>query len=321
MNQSKSPKSIENPKPHPDSVSGAQRGMKDTSKAEIYKGVLFILISGVFFSFMGLFVSLAGDLPVIQKSFFRNFISMLLSLAILLQSRVHWKVGKGNRLTLFLRATCGTLGLVCNFYALSHLQISDAVILNKLAPFCTILFSCVLLKEKIKPWQAILIGVAFVGALFVIKPSFANANLFASLVGVAGGVLAGAAYTFLRKCQQGGVQGAFIVFFFSAFSTLVLLPVLVLQYEPMTLQQSIYLVLTGLCAAGGQFGITAAYRHAPAREISIYDYMQIIFSMVLGFVAFGTLPDHWSLLGYVIILSVAILNFLFNRRRLTATKL
>ena len=48
----------------------------------------------------------------------------------------------------------------------------------------------------------------------------------------------------------------------------------------MTAKQLVYLLLVGLCAAGGQFAITAAYTFAPSREISVYDYSNVIFTAI-----------------------------------------
>ncbi|MCD7773793.1 MAG: EamA family transporter, partial [Ruminococcus sp.] len=63
------------------------------------------------------------------------------------------------------------------------------------------------------------------------------------------------------------------------------------------------------------FSITAAYYYAPAREISVYDYSQIIFAALLGFILFGQVPDGLSVLGYVIIIGVAIVMFWYNNKR------
>ena len=73
--------------------------------------------------------------------------------------------------------------------------------------------------------------------------------------------------------------------------------------------------LAGLFASGGQFTITAAYTCAPAGEISIYDYSQIIFSTILGFVFLGQIPDMWSFVGYGIIIAASVAMFLFNNRK------
>ena len=115
------------------------------------------------------------------------------------------------------------------------------------------------------------------------------------------------------------MKGPFIVFFFSAFSCTVTLPYLIFNYHPMSGVQLLYLLLAGLSATGGQFTITAAYIYAPAREISVYDYSQIIFSSLLGFFVFGQTPDIWSFIGYVLIVLMAVLMFFYNRKHLQPT--
>ena len=106
-----------------------------------------------------------------------------------------------------------------------------------------------------------------------------------------------------------------IVFFFSTFSMLACVPYLIVDFHPITGQQLVFLLLTGLAAAGGQFGVTAAYTYAPASEISVYDYTQIMFSAILGLLFFGQLPDFLSFAGYCIIVIAGICMFLYNRRR------
>ena len=119
----------------------------------------------------------------------------------------------------------------------------------------------------------------------------------------------------MRKLSLRGEKGPLIVCFFSAFSCLVTLPFLIFDFHPMGWLQVLMLLLAGLAAAGGQFGITAAYSHAPAREISVYDYSQIIFSALLGFFIFGQIPDILSWLGYLIICAMAVLMFFYNLKR------
>lgn len=149
---------------------------------------------------------------------------------------------------------------------------------------------------------------------FVIKPTFRNAELIPSLIGLLGGFGAGIAYTMVHKLGQEKVDGSFIVFFFSAFSTLVFLPFMIAEYKPMTALQLGYLLLAGLSATGGQYTITAAYIYAPARDISVYDYSQIVFSSLLGLFVFGQVPDVLSIIGYVIIIAMAAAMFFLNRK-------
>jgi drug/metabolite transporter (DMT)-like permease len=207
------------------------------------------------------------------------------------------------------------VGIFGNFYALGHFLLADASMLNKMSPFFAVVFSFIFLKEKMSFFQITAVVVSFIGSLFIIKPTFANVALFPALAGLVGGMGAGAAYTTVRVLGKRGEKGPYIVFFFSAFSCLVVLPYLLFNFSPMTLFQLLVLIGAGVAAAGGQFAITAAYCHAPAREISIFDYTQIIFASLLGFVMFGQIPDVWSVAGYVIICSMAIAMFFYTAKK------
>jgi len=274
-----------------------------------------ILCSAFCFSMMNVFVRLSGDVPSIQKSFFRNLVAALFALFILLRNNESFRWKAGNLKYLLLRSVTGTIGILGNFYAVDHLVLADATMLNKMSPFFGVIFSAIFLKEKCKPTQALAVIGAFIGSLFIIKPSFANADLLASLIGFMGGVGAGAAYTTVRYLGLRGERGPLIVFFFSTFSCLVVSPVLIFDYHPMATSQLLMLLMAGLCAAGGQFSVTAAYKFAPARELSVYDYSQILFAAVTGYFVFNQIPDGYSFIGYAIIIGMAIMMFLYNNRQ------
>lgn len=284
-----------------------------------YKGILYIICSAFFFALMNVFVRMSGDLPSIQKSFFRNLIAFFIAAAMLVKSHERLSLKKENMIYLLLRSAFGTVGILCNFYAVDHLVLADASMLNKMSPFFAILFSVLILNETVKTRQLLYVAGAFAGALFILKPTVVGMDLKAALIGLTGGVGAGAAYTFVRLLSRRGEKGPFIVAFFSGFSCLVTLPYLIFQFHAMSVRQLIFLLLAGIAAAGGQFTITAAYSYAPAREISVYDYSQILFSAVLGFLLFGQLPDLLSWLGYTIICAMAVLMFLYNQRTMEDT--
>lgn len=277
-----------------------------------YKGIIFIVMSAFFFALMNMCVRLSGDLPSVQKSFFRNFIAFLIAAVTIARSHIAFSGKRENIKYLLLRSICGTMGILGNFYAVDHLALADASMLNKMSPFFAIIFSVFILSERVKPAQALMVAGAFLGSLFIIKPTIWNMNLFPAVIGFIGGAGAGAAYTYVRKLSGCGEKGPFIIVFFSGFSCLVTLPFLILDYHPMTWRQLAILLLAGVAAAGGQFTITAAYSYAPAREISAYDYSQIIFSAILGFFIFGQIPDIFSWIGYVIIIAMAVAMFLYN---------
>ena len=278
-------------------------------------GVLFILGAALCFALMNLFVNLAGDLPVMQKVFFRNLIASVAVFFLLLFQKEKFRIhSKECLFWLFLRSFVGFLGVILNFYAIDTIgSISDASILNKLSPFFAILFSVFLLKEKPRLYEIGFVALAFLGALFVVKPTFTAASLPA-LAGVLSGASAGFAYSCVRVLSVKGERGMMTVFFFSAFSTLVALPFFIAFYEPMTPFQLFALLMAGVSATGGQFFITAAYRFAPAKEIAVFDYSQVLFAAVLGFLFLDQLPDLFSLAGYGIIIGAAVGKQLLARR-------
>jgi drug/metabolite transporter (DMT)-like permease len=269
---------------------------------------------------MNVFVRLSGDLPVMEKSFFRNLVAFFFALMILKRSKTELRIERTQLPFLFLRSILGTAGILCNFYAVDHLLVADASMLNKLSPFFVIIFSIFILREKVTLPQFTFICIAFVGCLFVIKPGVLGMEVVPALIGLCGGICAGGAYTFVRYLGNHGVAGPIIVLFFSAFSCLSMIPGLLLHYQPMSFAQFLCLLMTGLCAAGGQFSITAAYTHAPAREISIYDYTQIIFSTILGFLFFAQMPDGYSFLGYFIICAASVGMFIYNNKKENVVK-
>ena len=279
------------------------------------KGIIYIVVAAFGFSFMSLFVKLAGDLPAFQKAFFRNFIALIFITVMMLRENIGFAPKKENIPGILGRSLCGTLGLLCNFYALGTRNLSDANMLNKLSPFFAIIFSIFLLREKPTAAQVLGVAVAFGGSLLIIKPGFADAQLIPALAGVLGGLGAGAAYTFVRKLGKKGENSTRIVFYFSAFSCLFCLPFLIVQYKSMTFLQTLYLIFAGTFACVGQLGITKAYLCAPAKEISVYDYTQVIFAALLGFFVFGDLPDIWSVLGYILICGAGVAMFFYNKRK------
>ena len=278
------------------------------------KGILFILLAAFFFCLMSVFVRLSGDVPTMQKAFFRNIVAAAVAIVILLRSGQRVTVKKESLLPLILRSAFGTAGILSNFWAVDHLGIADANMLNKLSPFFAILMSIFILGEIPNRIEWLSVLLAFIGAAFVAKPSSGIVS-FPALIGIFGGFSAGTAYTFVRRLGLQGVKGPIVVAFFSIFSTLVLLPNFLMNYQPMSVLQLVFLIFAGCAAAGGQLSVTAAYQHAPARDISVFDYSQVIYAAAFGIMLFGELPDVWSLIGYVIIIGTAFTKWYLVTQR------
>ena len=284
-------------------------------------GILFILGAALCFALMNLFVNMTGDLPLMQKVFFRNGLTVVVVFVILCFQKEHFRIRSRACIPWhLLRSGIGLLGVVLNFYAIDHIgSISDASILNKLSPFFAILLSVFLLKEKPAIPEIVFVLLAFAGAMCVVNPRF-DMEVLPALSGFASGACAGFAYTCVRILGTKGERGIMTVFFFAAFSTVLSLPLMIAFYEPMTPMQLVWLLLAGAAATGGQFCITAAYRQAPAKEIAVFDYMQVFFAAILGYLFLDQTPKLLSYIGYAVIIGAAVGQWAYHLLRSRRTR-
>ncbi len=276
------------------------------------KGIICILFAAFGFSLMTFFVRISGDVPTMEKAFFRNAVAAVVSFFLLLRSGEKIRIQKNCAGDIFLRCLFGTSGLIANFYAIDKLNIADANMLNKLSPFFAILISIPILKEKPKKIDIMSVIVAFLGAMLIVRPSGSNIQFIPALIGLYGGFGAGTAYVFVRRLGKKGERTSIIVFCFSLFSTFATIPFIIMNFVPLSPVQLLCLIMAGVSATVGQFGITLAYKFAPAKEISVFDYTQVIFAAILGMLFLGELPTVMSVIGYVIIIGVAVFRWEYN---------
>ncbi|MCR5770200.1 MAG: DMT family transporter [Butyrivibrio sp.] len=280
---------------------------------ELRLAVLHILLAALGFALMTFFVRISGDLPTMEKAFFRNFVALFIAVYTLFKKKVGFKIVQNAKSSMFLRCLFGTTGLIANFWAIDHLGIADANMLNKLSPFFAIIMSYFIMKEIPNKVDWLCVILAFTGALFIIKPGLGLSS-FPALVGLYGGFGAGTAYAYVHKMGKLGQPGPTIVFYFSLFSCMLTLPFMIMQWEPMAPWQLGCLILSGISAAVGQFNITAAYQLAPAKSISVFDYTQVIFAAILGFLFLSEIPDVLSFVGYAVIIFAAVFKWEYNRK-------
>ncbi|MCR5047087.1 MAG: DMT family transporter [Treponema sp.] len=292
--------------------------LQKKSRARFIKGALCIVFSAFNFALMAALARLAGDVPFGEKAFFRNLVAVFVMGFLLFKNRAKINFPKGALKFLLLRSTAGSIGILGNFYALDRIPIADAGILNKMSPFFAVIFSLLLLGEKIAFVPMLSTIGAFLGAVFVIKPGASLMHSLPALAGFLGGMGAGFAYTCVRKLGEMKTSGELVIAFFSLFSCLLCLPFMLFDFCPLSTGQLLALLGAGVAGCLGQFGITYAYFFAPARDISIFDYSQIIFSSFLGFVMFNQIPDALSWIGYAIIASMALVVFIYNKRKFAA---
>ena len=261
-----------------------------------------MLISAAAFAAMGAFVKAAADVPLVEKVVVRNLVSLVI--AGIVASRM------GRPLLL------GVAGVTAYFYGIEHLILADAAMLSKLSPFFVAIFALIFLGERAPKLVIFAMVAAFAGVLLVIKPRF-DLSILPALIGLSSSVFAGGAYTVVRYLRTRETPET-IVFYFSLVTVVVLTPFMALNFHLPTLLEALFLLGIGVGAAIGQFGLTLAYRYAPAAGVSIYSYTTIIFSALLGLAFWAEVPDILSLIGGVLIIGGGALAFVAERPAETA---
>ncbi len=270
------------------------------------KGILYMVLSSFFFALMAAAVKLSGDIPTIEKLFFRNIVGFLAAACLIYRSGGSY-LGN-NRRHLLWRSVFGLIALFLYFYAIDNLPLANAVILNQLSPFFVLILSALFLGEKILKAQGAALALALTGVLLVIKPE-AGYTVVPALAGLFSAIFAGAAYVEIRHLRHSDHPQT-IVFYFTALTTLASLPFLLGgRFIVPSPPQFLALIAVGVFATVGQFFLTHSYRYAEAGDLSIYSYGLTIFSIMTGIILFREIPDAFSFLGVALILSGAFVNW------------
>ncbi len=272
------------------------------------KAIILMLFSAFTFSSMQIIVKLLTNIPLMEKVFFRNFISLIIAFFIIKKNNLSYFGKKENRKYLFYRYIFGFTGVILFFYATTQMLAADAAILNKLSPVFVIILAHFFLKERINKTKVLVLFVSIIGSLLVIKPKF-NLSVIPATLGFVSAILSAAAFIFITAI--GKKESIYtIVFCFSIYSSLSCLPFFLFDFVLPNLFELSLLILLGLLAALGQIALTCAFNQCHASEVSIYDYTNILFSTLLGYFFLSEIPDMLSILGGVlIILSSLILYF------------
>lgn len=279
----------------------------------IRKGILCAICSAFFLSLVSVGIRLAGDIDSMEKAFIRNLFFSVFALCTIIKNKPSFKTtGRGYVFTA-VRAIVGAVAVSLYFFVVDRMQLADVTMLNRTASIWAIVFSVFLLKEKAKLPHIFAITFAMIGSLFIIKPSPALFTPVALLAALSG-VLAGLAYAAMRVATKEGTEPIVLIFFFSVASCLVALPSTIVNFSVPSLAQLIALVFCGACTLVGQFFLVKAYSFAPAKDISVFDYSQGLFAAIWGFILFREIPDVYSFLGYLIIISMAIYIFLYDKK-------
>ena len=203
------------------------------------------------------------------------------------------------------RAGFGIAGMATLYYAIAHLTLAEALLLNYASPLFIPFIAWMVLGEKppLILLPASLCGIA--GVLLIVKPATLGVSV-AALVGLASGVFAACAMVSLRRISD-TEPPARIVFYFGLVGLVLSLPLVLWREQWPPLAVLLLLAGTGLFATVGQLQLTRAYAAAPAARIGAVGYSAVVFAGLIGWAVWGETPDAQSLVGAALVIVTCVL--------------
>lgn len=243
--------------------------------------------------------------------FFRCFSAMIIALAMIKRANVSW-VGS-NRKLLFLRGFFGTIALYTFFLTIQHIPLASAVTIQYLSPIFTTIIAIFLLKEKVRNIQWLFFAISFTGVLFI-KGFDERVSLTYLLIGIVSAMASAFAYNMVRSLKQKEHE-LVVVLHFQIFGTIAGLVFSLFNWVVPSLQDLVFLVLTGVFTHIGQLYLTRSLHRENIANVSILNYTGLIYALAFGFIFFDESFSILSLLGIVLVVCGVILNLFFGKTK------
>ena len=205
---------------------------------------------------------------------------------------------------MLLRCVVGLTAMILYFTALGRIPIGQAVTLQYTAPLFVALLSGRVIRERVEPMVALLVGSAFAGIVLIVSPDLSSIDSDA-LLALGSGFFAAMAYMYVRELRNTDSASS-VVFWFAAFSVVGSIFQALPDVEGLEWKTVAALIGIGIGAGGGQVGITMAYHRANAAWVSAFSYLTVIVATFYGFTLFNETLGASDWLGGLLIVGSGI---------------
>lgn len=273
-------------------------------------GALWMLVAGLLFGCMGVFVKLgAATFTNIELVFWRSFIGLIVVYIIARQrngtlATPHWRAHAW-------RGISGTVALTLFFYCITALPLATAVTLNYTAPLFLTLLTVMISGDRLTPPLAAAVALGFVGVILLLHPTLEKEQIIPGFLGLISGFLAGVAYLNVKQLGKLGEPEWRVVLYFSLIASVA--SGIAMLFNPIHLPSLSNLpVLLGLGASAtlAQLAMTSAYRTGKTLVVGSLAYSTVVFASLFGIVLWGeTLPpSSWAGMALIIASGVIALK-------------
>jgi drug/metabolite transporter (DMT)-like permease len=267
------------------------------------QAALWMILSALFFSAGAAAVRyLSAELHFIEISFFRS----LFGLAVMLPWFVRFGLGglrTKHQANYFARGVCSTIAMFLWFGGLSLVPIAEATAISFTTPFMVTIAAVLFLHESMRSHRWIGLVIGFLGTLVIVRPGFTEVN-WGMLTVLAAGIFIAASVMNIKIVARDDSPDAVAVYQCLYMLPMTLLPAIFVWSWP-SLEGWAWAIAVGVCSTYGQRTYTRALALADASAVTPLDFLRLPFSVGLGFVMFGELPDVWTLVGGLVIFAAS----------------
>ena len=264
------------------------------------RAALLMLGSTLAFGLMAIAIRYATRyVPTQEVAFFRNAFGLLALLPMLIRpGSAPLKTQQLPRY--FLRSAIGLASMLCAFWAIGHLPISQAISLSYSTPLFVTIAAVLWLGEtvRMRRWAAVIIG--FIGVLIIVRPGSTSFTP-GTLVAVGAAVLSSLVAIQIKQLTRVDSADTVVFYTYVFWVPLSLVPALFVWVWPTGLAW-VWLVATGVLGTLGQLLWTRALRLGEVSALTPISFMQLPLVSLLGWLLFNETLDRWTVIGAGIIL-------------------
>lgn len=277
----------------------------------------YMLLSALGFALMAASVKEVSALgiPVLEIVAARAIVSAIISYGDIKRKKI--SVWGNNKPLLIARGTVGAFALMFVYYAVTTLPLAEATILQYLHPVFTAILALVFLKEMIQRSTIACIVISLIGLFIMIQPNlkvdgvveYPWVSIGAAVLGAFGSAVA---YVIVKKLTKTD-DSSVIVFYFPMVSLPIAIIMLGDNFVVPSITAIVLLILVGIFTQVGQVGLTKALHCEDASKATAYAYVQVLFSVMIGWAYFSEVPAITTFIGGGLIMFGALVNVLWKR--------
>lgn len=274
-------------------------------------GIVLKIAATFAFSLMAAIARWLGDAyPLGQVVFFRASFALVPIAGLMLVNHTGLRELKTQRpLSHLLRSMAGVCAMFSYFSALTYLPLADVTAIGFASPLFVVALAALVLGEQVHVYRWSAVAVGFVGVLIMVSPHLGAGSAQSPILGLvlafAAAIFAAFAMIAIRRMASTESATA-IALYFQLTCAAVSLATLPFAWVTPDSKGWLLLVLMGVLGGFGQLFMTNSYRFAQASVIANFDYVAMIWAIVLGWILFGELPAPAVYVGSVIVIGSGI---------------